>query len=367
MEITTLRGPFLSKEGLREMEMTIENGIIVDLAEGVTAGDVDGMLHEGLIIPSLLDMHTHMGDCFARGDLPPGLLETVLPGGVKHRFLEGSDRGDLVESIRFSLRELAPGVGLVLDYREGGLDGLEILREAIPEGSPMILPLGRVTEGEDPVEVLSRSVGFGIPSLDGENLEELRELAGDSIFSVHASELYREDIDRVLSLKPDQVVHMVSGTVDDWTALAEEKVPVTVCPRSNMAYGIPLPLGSMMKQDLSLTIGTDNSISSRQDIFREMEVSWLLLRRMGLSGEETAMMVFDMASGRTLDGTELMDKIPLSDCREPRRGDPASYSILRIGDRRLLENGPYSFLVRFATQHDVLFSGSYKPGPFGSI
>lgn len=359
MEKTYLRGMLLRPRGAEEAEIVVENGMIEEVYQGRSRGDPDGSVCEGLIIPSLLDMHTHLGDWLARGDLPPGLEETVLPGGLKHKFLQGCQSSDLVRSVKGAISEVSPGVGMIMDYREGGLEGLRNLKEALDPSSPVVFPLGRVN-GSEPEDILGNSSGFGVPSLDQDGIHDLRKLAlkKEKIFSVHASELYREDAEKLVSLKPDQAVHMVSGTGSDWRALAEENIPVTVCPRSNMAYDLEVPLHSMLNEGLSLTIGTDNSISSRQDMFREMEACWILLRRSRMEGENAAREVFDMASGRNLKNTPLGNyierTIPIWGADWPRKGDPAHLTCVDVKDPDIVKRSPFSYLVRFASQEDVL-------------
>ncbi|MFW3146839.1 MAG: hypothetical protein ACMUIE_08530 [Thermoplasmatota archaeon] len=366
MDGTVLRGLVLHRDGWSEGTVVVENGRITHCSDKIENGESGGKLFEGMIIPGFMDMHTHIGDSGARGDLPVSLEETVLPGGVKHRFLRGSTREVLISSLKASIEEVHPGVTFLLDYREGGLEGLQLLEEAVGPEGPMVAPLSRVVPGDDPENVLGRSMGFGIPSLNDAEIE-LRELAGsqDKLFSLHASESFREDMDRILELRADQVVHMVAGSGDDWVSLAGENIPVTVCPRSNSAYNIPVPLGSMLESGLRLTLGTDNSLSSMQDIFREMETAWLLLRKTGVRGSEASREVFGMAVGEPLQGTSLIEKLPpwrmWWDKDWPRKGDPSHLFVARRPGNDLWKRDPFTFIVRFLDRSQVLHTCSPAP------
>ncbi|MGA1822297.1 MAG: amidohydrolase family protein [Thermoplasmatota archaeon] len=358
-----LRGHILYPEGPVPGEVKVSDGKIADVSDyGHNEIDESDVI-EGLIIPGMLDAHTHLGDHLARGDLPHDLGEVVLPGGIKHRFLNEAGRTDLVRSIRNSILELNPGVTRVIDYREGGAAGINILEEARKGTSIDIIALSRISGAEDPDSLLDIASGFGIPSLSTDSIEDLRRIAEarDSVFSVHASELYREDADLIISLHPDQVVHMVSGTPSDWRSLSDEGIPVTVCPRSNMAYSLPTPYLEMMESGLQLSIGTDNSVSARQDMFREMEMSWMFLRKGGKSGEEAARLVFAMASGSTLSGSSLLRKIHRGkmwgEDGWPGKGDPAHLSVFMYPESERWMRTPFSFIVRFCTQAHVLFTG----------
>lgn len=363
MVSTLLRGHILYPDGPRPGEVLVTDGVITDVSEQGHHEIGDLNIVKGLIIPGLIDAHTHLGDHLARGDLPHDLGDVVFPGGIKHRFLEGSDRADLVRSVKNSILELNPGVSTVIDYREGGHSGINILEEARKGTSINIITLARPGGSEDPATLLDRAAGFGISSLSADNIEELRKAASDrdAVFSVHASELYREEVDLITSLHPDQVVHMVSGTASDWRSLSDEGIPVAVCPRSNLAFSIPVPLFEMMESGLSLSLGTDNSISVRQDMFREMEAAWMLLRKGKLSGEAAARDVFDMATGKNILDTPLMKKIsPGRNWGEdgwPGIGDPANLSVLKYPESDKWMRDPFSFVVRFCTRSDVLYTG----------
>jgi hypothetical protein len=305
-----------------------------------------------------MDLHTHLGDHLARGPLPSSLKDVVLPGGIKHRFLETSDTNTKIESVRRSLDEVKPGVTHLFDYREGGFEGISIFHKAYQKRHPKTFILARPGENDDVGQLLDSSQGLGLPSVDS-CTEELRDLTKrkKKIFSFHASEMYREDIERILELEPDLLIHMISGTEEDWTSLAEEKIPTVVCPRSNFAYSLPLTLAEMNEKNVPLALGTDNSISARQDMFRELEMGWLMLRRNGMEGSRAAREVFSMAVGEKIKHTNLWGLMdPFSGWWEnswPRKGDPAHLMVLK----KNTDPDPFSNLVRFTGQDSVLFTG----------
>lgn len=366
MEKVLLKGEILYPEGWSEGSILLEGSSILDRSDS-TGPDLNAeRTFSGLIIPGLMDMHTHLGDHGARGHLPASLQETVFPGGIKHRYLSDSPDRELIRSIRSSLLEVHPGVTLILDYRERGIHGLDLLSEAVKTGGPMVCPLTRVLGGEDPEKALGRSCGIGQPSLTGD-LKSLRDLVRRSgkLFSVHASELFREDITTIIELGPDQLVHMISGTMDDWRAIGDENIPVVICPRSNQAYGMRPLLPEMLSADLSISLGTDNSISSRQDMFREMEAAWLLLRSGGMEGSEASRTVFDMAVGASMQDDRIWDVLPSWtkwwDKEWPRKGDPGHLFMIERPEGDLWKGDPFSQLVRFSDQSQVIFTPSFNP------
>jgi hypothetical protein len=284
----------------------------------------------------------------------------VHPGGIKDRYFVGVPREAQVASYRDAVREIAPGTSLVIDYRERGLEGIRIAREAL-EGSngPKVRVLGRPF-CDDPVDEIARtSDGLGIPSLsvaDRSHRDIVRRVGG--LYSIHASELYHEDIGDVLEMEPDLIVHLVKGTEDDRREVARNGIPVCVCPRANAAFRIPVPLHGMVSDGLRIVLGTDNALAARQDMWREMEAAWLLLRNGGMGGSEAARTVFEMASGRTIAGTYLggsvLGRSPWWEGDWPHIGEKARLSILRIPGGDWWMERPFDLLVRFTGKDDVI-------------
>jgi cytosine/adenosine deaminase-related metal-dependent hydrolase len=354
-----LTGRLLRKEGTVEATVLTENGRIIQITEGECRSEDSDDHYHGLIIPGLVDMHTHTGDHGARGDLPPTLDKAVMPGGTKHKFLSSASRMEIVDSIRASLYEVRPGVTQIMDFREGGIQGREMLEEALDPDLPDVYCMARPVAGENGQELMDLSHGYGAPSVLEVNLD-LWDYArkNGKLLSVHASELFREDIDDILSLRPHVLVHMVSGSEEDWKILSERKIPVIVCPRSNSAYGLPSVIPEMEGTGLDLLLGTDNSMTMLQDMFREMEAAWLQFRRNGMDGSDASLKVFSMAVGET-GGEILWERLPPYtkwwEKGWPRKGDPAYLTVL--SDENRCREDPFSRVVRFSGRNDVIFTG----------
>ncbi|MCK5773418.1 MAG: amidohydrolase family protein [Thermoplasmata archaeon] len=358
-----LSGDILYPEGLRDGWIHIEKGLIQAVSEGERPEFEGDCRHiEGVIIPGLIDLHTHMGDHLARGAVPPTLEEAVFPGGYKHRKLEQATYEDIVDSISNSIMELQPGVTEALDFREGGKVGMNALREATTKHDMRVIGLGRPARGEDITDLLELSDGLGIPSITND-LDDIRELArgDDKIFAVHASEGFRDDIDLITRLEPDLVIHMIKGTREDWNALSRESIPVAVCPRSNLAFGLDVPLDDMLDEGLRLGLGTDNSMTSVQDIFSEMKCAWNLLHRSGDRGSDPAREVFEMAAGSFIGGSRLEEMISSTtrwwEGGWPDPGDAPLLSVVRRPDDDKWKQDPFSHIVRCIGQEDLLFTG----------
>ena len=92
--------------------------------------------YRGVILPPLVNWHTHVGDGLFRErlagiDRRPELAELVGPGGLKEKWLAEASSDELLRAVGVSLEELATaGCGSFCDFREGGLAGLELLERA---------------------------------------------------------------------------------------------------------------------------------------------------------------------------------------------------------------------------------------------
>ena len=119
-------GKLLTEKGFVVGHLGFENGVIVEVGRGLKRG----ALAKGLILPSMVNAHTHLGDAFLRARFRrykgERSIEAVFapPAGYKHRELARAPKGCLVQGIRRSLREMMrTGCSGFCDFREGGAEG----------------------------------------------------------------------------------------------------------------------------------------------------------------------------------------------------------------------------------------------------
>jgi len=142
-----LTGSFLTAEGFRRGMATIDGqGTWSSFSDrGEPTGD-----ETRLILPPFVNSHVHLGDAAFHGQVHEGSLEELFrpPDGLKHRLLRETDRGTLVSGIRRALGDAwDSGTGILLDFREGGCDGVSIALEAReglePARTPAHIIMGR--------------------------------------------------------------------------------------------------------------------------------------------------------------------------------------------------------------------------------
>lgn len=234
-----------------------------------------------LLLDGLVDFHTHVGDAFLRGGpVPRDLAAAVAPGtGFKHAALASASSATVEAGIRAHLEALAGGgVVDVLDFREQGVDGIRAARRASKDVAGLRLRLlGRTTDAGDEREdaaVLAEADGLGLPSLSDlgpaacERLRRAAKKAGKP-FALHVSEARREDIEAVLGLEPDLLVHLCAATEADLRLVADAGVPVVVCPSSNEHFRLRPPTASLERLGIPWFLGTDNAMLGHHDLVAE--------------------------------------------------------------------------------------------------
>ncbi|MFP4632299.1 MAG: amidohydrolase family protein [Halobacteriales archaeon] len=253
----------------REMEVVegtlhVENGRVAEIERhGVDSDDV--------VVPAFVNAHTHVGDSLAM-EAGRGLsLDEVVapPDGLKHRILRSASRQDKLRAMKRTVDWMRrSGVGGFLDFREGGVEGVRLLREAVAGSDVEAFAMGR-----GPPEVLDVADGYGASgSRDGEFADAREEARRrEKPFGIHAGERDADDVDGALALEPDFVVHMTHARESDLEWLEETGTPVVVCPRCNVVTDVGLPPVDAIAERTKVALGTDNVMLNSPSLWREME------------------------------------------------------------------------------------------------
>ena len=261
LEGTVLAGPdFTPTEG----RVVVEDGTVEAVEEAPTDST-------DIVLPAFVNAHTHVGDSIAKeagGGL--SLDELVAPpDGLKHRLLRAASREEKVGAMRRSLSFMeASGTTAFLDFREGDVEGVETLREAVSglDIEPVIL-------GRGSVAAMEAGDGFGASGArDGEfGAERNATREAGKPFGIHAGERDAADVNPALDLDPDFLVHMVHPEPLHLDRLEDEAIPVVVCPRSNLVTGVGVPPIRELLDRTDVALGTDNVFLNSPSMFREME------------------------------------------------------------------------------------------------
>jgi cytosine/adenosine deaminase-related metal-dependent hydrolase len=359
--------------------------------------DAEGLL----LLPGLINAHTHIGDSIAKDfKSDPDLSSTVDPiVGIKHKILSGTDPIHLEAFMRnTAVSMLKSGIVAFADFREGGLDGVKLLRGAVSGLKIKSLVLGRIEKYFEPpypqsnsvtditgssidssvvprevFDVLDVSDGLGISGTNENTNRSLTEyskavrnynntssLGTRRLLAIHTAESHETtalsirksgltEVERAIQfLQPDFVVHMTQATDKDIAAIATNKIGVVICPRSNGLLGCGVPrIADMVNNGCVVGLGTDNVMLNSTDLFKEMDYIWKVSRATGVH-KLSARDILKMA---TVNGAEILHLN--SGCIEPGRSADMIFIDKRHVDLYPIHD-PYATIVQRASQSSIM-------------
>ena len=330
IEGTILRG--------RDFEPT-EGRVVIEDGE-ITAIEEISTDSAKIVLPAFVNAHTHIGDSIAKeagGGL--SLDELVAPpDGLKHRLLREASREELVAAMERTIEFMREsGTGAFCEFREGGVEGVRAIEDALAESNLDTTILGR-----ESVAAMEASHGFGASGARDADFERERQATREAgkLFGIHAGERDSHDIDPAFALDPDFLVHMVHAEPDHLDRLEREERPVVVCPRSNLVTGVGVPPIEKLTERTAVALGTDNAMLDSPSMFREMEFTAKLT---GVSARDVLRMA-------TVNGADILGL----DCGVVESGREARLCVLD-GDSNNLAGArdPVRAVVRRAGVADI--------------
>lgn len=276
-----VQGNILTENGFTKGYIGIQDNEIVEMAYGNAPKDTS---YEGIITPSFVNMHTHIGDAFIRNrniKLPKDLMKLVAPpDGIKHQLLQQASDEEQIQGMKQALQTMKTnGINTFVDFRENGKKGIQLITKALGDISLNSLILSRPSnmyfDTKELDTILQISQGIGLSSIEDWDYQEISNIASytkkkGKLFSIHVSERIREDISKVVELQPDFIIHMTQGTKKDFQTIKNHQIPIVVCPRSNNFFGLKPPLSSMKEVGNTLLIGTDNAMLNQPNLVDEI-------------------------------------------------------------------------------------------------
>ena len=263
---------------------------------------------EGLLMmPGLINSHTHIGDSIAKDiGIDSDVEEKIHPvSGLKQKILKNSDKLHLASFIKNScISMIRKGITSFIDFREGGVEGINLLKNAISNIPIRPIILGRIEYYQDSKSIknnvsipearkldlknlLTNCDGLGISGPNEFSNSALRYFATTKkIRAIHSAETEesnkisqktygKTETQRALLSKPNFLVHMTYASKKDLAMVTKNKINIVICPRANgsLAEGIP-DVNLMLDAGCNIAIGTDNVMINSPDMFREMDYLW---------------------------------------------------------------------------------------------
>ena len=196
------------------------------------------------------------------------------------------------------------GITTFVDFREGGLDGVFLLRKVLSDIPLRCIILGRLEfyqgtdeikknllfpteKAKDLTKLLKKCHGLGVSGANENSTNVLNYYSKTTqLKAIHSSETKQSvstskkitgisETKRALYLKPDFLVHMTHASKEDLYAAAKNTQGIVICPRANssLAEGIP-NIELMQRAGCTVALGTDNVMINSPDMFREMDFLW---------------------------------------------------------------------------------------------
>lgn len=287
--------------------IVVDDGKIIEIGKESKEGkiiDVDG----GIICPSFINGHIHIGDSIIKDEgYSLSLSEMVKPPhGVKHVALSNADDDELIEAMKDSMWDIVKsGTTHFIDYREGGIEGVKLLRKAskdIPI-KPVILGRDDSFYGDDPdlkavkiaIRKLLKAADGIAPSGFGEITGEVADIIvseckkAGKISSIHVGEsdsnqlesiekFDKSEIARGVEYEFSQLVHLTNPKLNDLQLAVNANINTVVCPRANATLNVGVcELNHMLDIGMMPLLGTDNVMLNAPNMLSELEFTLKLM------------------------------------------------------------------------------------------
>jgi cytosine/adenosine deaminase-related metal-dependent hydrolase len=365
--------------------------------------DVETISFPGcMIVPALSNAHVHLRDAIgAEAAIGLPLSAAVMgPNSVRAKSIANASRNQRISAIRCALKHMiACGVALVGDFCDGGVAGVEEVREAAVDLDVEVVIFGRLFESVRdvalPVEqltlaqrteleqVLAAADGFATATVNDYGETAWRSIAEvarsqKKLMAVHAAEhadhtllsmhsTGRTDVERALGYGVDHVVHLTSASPETLAPIIKSRCSVVMCPRSNALTGAGWPpLDTLLAAGVPVALGTDNVMLNSGNVWRELEFSSKCAR--AVRRNPAAIEARDLLISATLNGALAL--VRAHDSGSIDVGKLANLVVLRLDVPPLkFTCDPFSTLVHRVEQTNIVghfFHGRWQGNHTGA-
>ncbi len=278
-------------EGPLTITIDYIEGDIVSI-EKCSCGDIN--LVNSLAMPTLINSHAHVLDLAIAEEGWDLDIDSVVgePYGLKYILLRKLPKEVLIRAINsFMKYSLSIGVGGIIEFRELGGYGISLGRSEELMHYMLFMPSSHNRESiQELNNFISFCDGLGISSphyFSSDVLKELINVAkiqGKLVIS-HIAETkdVREesDFERIIKIsKPDALVHGYWLSNDDLLTIKDLGITLIICPRSALWFLSGEPnIKSLYELGINVCLGTDNAGWISPNLWREMELLSLLMRK----------------------------------------------------------------------------------------
>ena len=304
--ISALVGPEL--DFVSNTDIKIQNKIFKQIHPNIKLNKDESIDCEGLLlIPGFINAHTHIGDSIGKDvTLNSSVNKKIHPVfGIKSKILKNTSQSNLANFMKNTCYSMIKqGITTFVDFREGGLDGVVLLKKILSDVPLRCIILGRLEFYQDANEIkknllfpaektkdltklLKKCHGLGVSGANEHSTSVLNYYSKTTqLRAIHSSETKQSvsvskkitgisETKRALFLKPDFLVHMTHASKEDLYVAAKNTRGVVICPRANASLSEGIPnIELMQRTGCTIALGTDNVMINSPDMFREMDFIW---------------------------------------------------------------------------------------------
>jgi cytosine/adenosine deaminase-related metal-dependent hydrolase len=243
-----------------------------------------------LMIPGFINSHVHIGDSFAKEfGFNKELSDTVAPPfGLKHKLLRQTPEDIKIKGIQNAILEmLSNGITFFIDFREGGVEGVNLLKKALTDNSINNLILGRFMDESEIDSVFDLADGVGLSSYKQINSTNKKLVVSakqkyKKIIACHCAEIVRSNylINEMFNDNfIDVIIHGTKFLRRDLEQIIKNYKSLVLCPRCNGYFGVGFPpISEILKLKIPISLGTDNLMVNNTDLFEEIRYFYRISR-----------------------------------------------------------------------------------------
>ncbi|MHA2087459.1 MAG: amidohydrolase family protein, partial [Promethearchaeota archaeon] len=246
-----------------------------------------------LLLPGFINSHTHIGDNFAKEiGFNKELTEIVAPPfGIKHKLLRQTPREVIIKGMKkAALEMLSNGITCFIDFRESGIEGVNLIKEALEQSPITCLIFGRFMDESEIDSIFIEADGVGLSSYNlisnsTKSFVEESKQKYKKLIACHCAEKNRipDLINRVVRDNlVDVIIHGTKFTKEDLEMIQKTVKSLVLCPRCNGYFGVGFPpITEIIKLEIPISLGTDNSMINSSDLFEEIRYLYRISRVLG--------------------------------------------------------------------------------------
>ena len=182
---------------------------------------------------------------------------------------------------------LSNGITFFIDFREGGVEGINLLKKALSDSSINYLILGRFMDESEIDSVFDLADGVGLSSYKQINSSNRKFVLSakqkfKKIIACHCAENIRNSnlINEMFNDNlVDIIIHGTKFIKNDLEKVMKKSKALILCPRCNGYFGIGFPpISEIMSLKIPISLGTDNLMVNNTDLFEEIRYFYRISR-----------------------------------------------------------------------------------------